>query len=387
MHVKQRIVKNKTFKELIVTGNMKETVLHSKHVEAGARMTNFGGMDMPLKFTSINKEHQAVREKAGVFDVSHMGEIFLEGDSAIEFISEHCTMDIVESAVNQLKYAHILNEDGGIIDDTIVTKLSEDSCYIVPNAGNNEKIYDWFKERGGEEYVTDVTDETAMLAIQGPEAEKVLQELTDEDLSEIEFFQAKQIPINDDIMDKFDKDWPMADTPIIQRSGYTGEDGFEVALPNEAAVELWDQLQALDEAPVRCGLGARDTLRIEFGFLLAGQDFDESRTTIETGWEEQAVEWDHDFLGKEKLEEIKEEDHQMLKGLLMQEKGIPRHGYGIYDGEDKIGEVTSGTRSPVLRKGIALGYLDPGYQEEGTSVQIKIREDKREAEVKNPPFV
>ncbi|MEF8873671.1 MAG: glycine cleavage system aminomethyltransferase GcvT [Candidatus Thermoplasmatota archaeon] len=366
---------------------MKETVLNSKHVEAGARMTKFGGIEMPLKFTSINKEHRAVRERVGVFDISHMGEILLEGDGAIEFISEHCTMDIVESEVDQLKYAHMLNEDGGIIDDTIVTKLSEDSCYIVPNAGNNEKIYDWFKEREGGDYITDLTDETVMLAIQGPDAEKTLQELTDEDLSDIEFFYSKQIPINDEIMEKFDDDWPMSDKPIVQRSGYTGEDGFEVALPNEAGIELWEQLMSLEEGPTRCGLGARDTLRIEFGFLLAGQDFDESRTTIETGWEEQAVEWDHEFLGKEKLEEIKEEDHQMLKGFLMQEKGIPRHGYEIFDGEEKVGEVTSGTRSPTLKKGIALGYVDPGYQEEETTVEIKIREDKREAEVTNPPFV
>ncbi|MFW6144146.1 MAG: glycine cleavage system aminomethyltransferase GcvT [Candidatus Natronoplasma sp.] len=366
---------------------MKETALNQKHKEAGARMTNFGGWNMPLKFMSINKEHRAVREKVGIFDVSHMGEIVLSGEGAIEFMSEHCTMNIVESAVDQLKYGHILNEDGGILDDTIVTKLSEDSCYIVPNAGNNEKIYDWFKEKGGEEYITDVTEDTVMLAIQGPDAEETLQKLTEEDLSEIEFFRAKQIPINDEIMDKFDDEWPLSDKPVVQRSGYTGEDGFEVALPNEAGVELWEQLMALDEPPTRCGLGARDTLRIEFGFLLSGQDFDESRTTIETGWEEQAVEWDHDFLGKEKLEEMKEKDHQMLKGLVMKEKGIPRHGYDIFGGEDKIGEITSGTRSPSLEKGIALGYLDPGYQEEGTAVQIKIRDDKREAEVKNPPFV
>ncbi len=366
---------------------MKETVLHSKHVEAGARMTNFGGIDMPLKFTSINEEHEAVREDVGVFDISHMGEILLEGEGAIEFMSEHCTVNIMDSEVDQLKYAHILNEEGGILDDTIVARLSEESCYIVPNVGNNERIYDWLKENGGGEYITDLTEDTVMLAIQGPDAEETLQELTDEDLSEIDFFQSKQIPINDDIMDKFDDDWPMSDTPIVQRSGYTGEDGFEIALPNDAGIELWEQLQSLEESPTRCGLGSRDTLRIEFGFLLAGQDFDESRTTIETGWTEDAVEWDHDFVGKEKLEKMKDEDHQMMKGFLMCEKGIPRHGYGIYDGDQKIGEVTSGTRSPMLKEGIALGYIDTGYQEEGTKVEIEIRDDKRDAEVKNPPFI
>ncbi|MBS3782287.1 MAG: glycine cleavage system aminomethyltransferase GcvT [Candidatus Thermoplasmatota archaeon] len=366
---------------------MKETALHSKHAEAEARMTNFGGYEMPLKFTSINKEHKAVREAAGIFDVSHMGEILLEGDGAIEFISEHCTMNIVESDINQLKYAHILNEDGGILDDTIVTKLSEDACYIVPNVGNNERICNWFAERGGKEYIEDLTEETSMFALQGPDAEKVLQELTDEDLSEIDFFQAKQMEINDEIMEEFSSEWPMCDTPIVQRSGYTGEDGFEIALPNEAAIVLWEQLQDLEDSPTRCGLGARDTLRIEFGFLLAQQDFDESRTTIETGWAEDAVNWDHEFVGKEKLEEMKDTDHQLLKGFEMEDKGIPRHGYEILDDDEKIGEVTSGTRSPTLKKGIGLGYLDPGYHEEGTEIMIEIRDEKRKAIIKNPPFV
>ncbi len=366
---------------------MKEPALKSKHEDAGAKMTSFGGYQMPLKFTSINKEHKAVREAAGIFDVSHMGAVLLKGEGAIEFISEHCTMNIVESEVDQLKYAHILNEDGGIIDDTIVTRLSKDSCYIVPNVGKNEKVCEWFEERGGEEYIIDLTGKTVIMAIQGPDAEKTLQQLTDEDLSKIEFFQSKQIPINEDVMGEFDKDWSMSDTPIVQRSGYTGEDGFEVVLTNEAGIELWDQLMSLEEPPVRCGLGARDTLRIEFGFLLGGNDFDESRTTIETGWEEHAVEWDHDFVGKESLEKIKEEEHQMLKGFVMENKGIPRHGYVIYDKDKKIGKITSGTRSPVLEKGIALGYVDPDYHEEGSKVQIEIRGDKREAEVTNPPFI
>ncbi len=366
---------------------MKETALHSEHKKAGARMTNFGGYKMPLKFKSINKEHKAVRESVGIFDVSHMGEIYLEGDGAIEFISEHCTMNIVDSEVNQLKYAHILNEKGCILDDTIVNKLSENSCYIVPNVGNNKRIYDWFVERGGKEYIQDVTEQTSMFAIQGPDAERALEELTDDDLSDLEFFWGKQIEINEQIMENFDQKWPMADTPIVQRSGYTGEDGFEITLPNEAAVELWKQLQSLDDPPIRCGLGARDTLRIEFGFLLAGQDFDESRTPLETGWAEQAIDWDDDFLGREKLEEMKDEDHQMLKGFEMQDKGIPRHGYKIFAEGEQVGEVTSGTRSPMLEKGIGLGYVDPGYHEEGTKVQIEIREEKKEALIKNPPFV
>ncbi len=342
---------------------------------------------MPLKFTGINDEHLSVREKAGVFDVSHMGNLYLQGDGAIEFISEHCTMDIKEADMDQLKYAHMLNEDGGIVDDTIVTKLTENSCFIVPNAGNTQKVMDWLIEKGGEEYVEDVTMDTVMLALQGPDAEDVLSQICDQDISDIEFFRAKKVEINDEVMDAFDDDWPMAGSPVVQRSGYTGEDGFEITLPNEAGVTLWEQLQSLEEGPTRCGLGARDTLRIEFGFLLSGQDFDESRNTIETGWAEQAIEWDHDFLGKEKLEEVKDSDHQLLKGLEMIDRGIPRNGYDIYDGDEKVGVVTSGTRSPSLKKGIALGYLDPGYQEDDKELNIEIRGEKRAAKVTSPPFV
>lgn len=366
---------------------MRETPLHSNHVEAGAKMINFGGWEMPLKFTSINKEHIAVREKAGIFDVSHMGEILLKGEGALKFISEHCTQDIVESDVNQLKYAHILNEDGGILDDTIVTKFTEESCYIVPNAGHDEAIYDWFADKDGEEYIENITESTAMFALQGLEAEETLSKVCEQEISDIPFFGCKKISINDKVMEAFDGSWPMADKPIVQRSGYTGEDGFEIALPNEAGKVLWEQLQELDEPPKRCGLGSRDTLRLEAGFLLSGKDFDESRTTIETGWAEQTIDWDNEFIGKEALEEMKDSDHQMLKGMIMQDKGIPRNGYEIYDDDEKVGVVTSGTRSPVLKKGIAMGYLDPGYQEEGTEVSIEIRDDKRKAEVTNPPFV
>lgn len=366
---------------------MKETALHNKHVEADAKMTNFGGWEMPLKFTSINEEHMSVREKAGIFDVSHMGELYLEGDNALDFMSKHCTQNIIDSEVGQIKYAHMLNEEGGIIDDTLVNKLSEDSCYIVPNAGNTEKVYNWLSERGGEEYIKNITENTVMVALQGPEAERVLSKISDQDITEIGFFRSKHLELNDEIMSTFDKDWPMADKPIVQRSGYTGEDGFEIALPNKAGAVLWDQLLDIENPPTRCGLGSRDTLRIEYGFLLSGQDFDESRTTIETGWEKQTIDWDNEFLGKEKQKEIKETDHQMLKGIVMVDKGIPRHGYVILDEDKKIGEVTSGTRSPVLKKGIALGYVDAGYFEEGTEVKIDIRGSKRKAKIENPPFV
>lgn len=366
---------------------MKETALHDRHTDFGAKMTNFNGWDMPLKFTRINKEHQAVRKKAGIFDISHMGEIYLEGDGALEFISEHCTQDIVASEVNQCKYAHILNEEGGILDDTIVTKLSEDSCYIVPNAGNDQKIYNWLAEKGGKEYLVNVTKNTVMLALQGPKAEGILNKVANEDVSDIEFFRAKMMKINDEIQSKIDEDWPMGDKVIVQRSGYTGEDGFELALSNKAGVVLWSNLLSGEEPPARCGLGARDTLRLEAGFLLSGQDFDEDRTTIETGWEKQTVDYDHGFLGKKALENMKEEEHQMLKGIEMVDQGIPRTGCGIFDGDEQVGKVTSGTHSPSLKKGIAMGYLDPGYHEEGTEVKIKIRDEKRDAEIKNPPFI
>ncbi len=342
---------------------------------------------MPLVFSSITDEHHAVRNKAGIFDVSHMGEIILKGEGAIEFISKHCTTDITKSKIYQLKYAHILNEDGGIIDDTIVTRLSEDSCYIVPNAGRTEKVYQWLAEHGGEDHMQDITSETVMIAVQGPNAVDVMKEISDEDVSDLKFFNARPVELNKEIMEVFDSKWPLGDAPLVQRSGYTGEDGFEIVLPEESGKLFWKQLLELKEPPIRCGLGARDTLRLEFGFLLSGQDFNESRTTVETGWADKCVEWKHDFVGKEGLEEMKDEEHQTLKGILMIDRGIARNGYKIFDDDKEIGIVTSGTRSISIKKGIALGYLDPGYQEEGTEIQIEIRGDKRRAKVKNPPFI
>ncbi|MFO8110547.1 MAG: glycine cleavage system aminomethyltransferase GcvT [Thermoplasmata archaeon] len=364
---------------------MKKTSLYEKYPEA--RMTKFGGWEMPLTFSSINKEHMAVRNKAGIFDVSHMGELYLEGDDALEFMSKHCTMDITESKNMQLKYAHILNEEGGIIDDTIVTRLGEDSCYIVPNAGRTPVIKKWLEEHGGDEFITDISDETVMIALQGPESVDIMKQICEEDVSDMDFFTALPVKINKEVMEVFDKDWPMADTPLIQKSGYTGEDGFEIVLPAESGQVLWEQFLELKEPPTPCGLAARDSLRLEFGFLLSGQDFDESRTTIETGWHKNAVNWDHDFVGKKALEDIKGTDHQLLKGIMMEDRGIPRRGYTVFDSDKKIGQVTSGTRSPVLKKGIALAYLDPGYHEEGTEIQVEIRGNKKKAKVKNPPFL
>ncbi len=366
---------------------MKQTPLYQKHEEAGAKMIEFSGWKMPLYFSSVMKEHMSVREKVGMFDVSHMGSLFLKGEGALEFISKHCTMNITTSNDYQLKYAHILNEKGGIIDDTIITRLKNESCYLVPNAGKTGLVKNWLEKRGGEEYIHDISDDTIIIALQGPEADRALSEISDSELPNLDFFTADTIHINDDIMEFFDGKWPMADAPIVQKSGYTGEDGYEIIIPKESGKVLWDQLLSIEDPPMPCGLGARDSLRIEFGFLLSGQDFDESRTTIEVGWEKQAIDWDNDFLGKDELKKMKDKDHQVLKGLLMMDRGIPRHGYKVFVDDDEISVVTSGARSPVLKKGIALAYLDPGYHEEGTEVHIEIRGDKRLAEVKNPPFV
>lgn len=364
---------------------MKETPLYDNYPEA--RMTEFGGWKMPLVFSGTNKEHEAVRKKAGVFDVSHMGELLIKGKGALEFMSEHCTMDITASKNMQLKYAHILNEKGGIIDDTIVTRLDDDSCYIVPNAGRTEVIKEWLEEHGGEKFVTDVSDETVMIALQGPESVRIMKEVCDEDLSDMAFFTARSVKINDKVMKAFDKKWPLGDSPLVQKSGYTGEDGFEIVLPSESGKVFWDQLLSIKDPPLACGLAARDSLRLEFGFLLSGQDFDEERTTIETGWEKHSVEWKHDFVGKKALEEMKEKEYQLLKGLVMVDRGIPRHGYPVFSGKKKIGVVTSGNRSPILKKGIALAYLNPGYHDEGTEVMVEIRGKQNKAEVKNPPFI
>jgi len=370
---------------------MKYTALHDVHIDMGAKMTEFAGFDMPLWYTSIIEEHNAVRNSVGVFDVSHMGDIIVEGPDATEFLSYILPTDFSKVKVWKATYTAFINHRGILIDDTIVTKLAEDRYLLVPNAATADLIYDWlFALSGGYKVnIKNVTSKFSCLAVQGPNAEKTLQKIVEENLSEIGFFEAGYVNLRGLEIKDNELSGKKA---YISRTGYTGEDGFEIIVPNEQAKELWFKvLEAGKEYDIKpCGLGARDTLRMEKGFLLSGQDFHlqhEPRTPLEAGisW---IVDWEHEFLGKNILLKMKQEKkYELFRGVVVKGRGIPRHGYKLYKDGEEVGYLTSGTMSPTLGVGIGLGYVKRPYIKAGTEVYVDIRGRRVEAEIRKPRLV
>lgn len=370
---------------------MKYTALHEVHKNMGAKMTEFAGYDMPLWYTSIIEEHKAVRNSVGVFDVSHMGDIIVEGPDATEFLSFILPTDFSKVKVWKATYTAFINHKGILIDDTIVTKLAEDRYLLVPNAATSDLIYNWlFALSGGYNVnIKNLTSEFSCLAVQGPNAEKTLQKIVNEDLSKIGFFEAGYVELKEISIENNEISGNKA---FISRTGYTGEDGFEIIVPNANSRDLWFKvLDSGKEFGIKpCGLGARDTLRMEKGFLLSGQDFHpqhEPRTPLEAGisW---IIDWEHEFLGREILLKMKEEKkYDLFRGVIVKGRGIPRHGYKLYKDEEEIGYLTSGTMSPTLGVGIGLGYVKRPYIKVGTDVYIDIRGRKVEAEIRKPRLV
>ena len=369
---------------------LRKPPLRAAHADRGAKFTEFGGWDMPVEFGSIRAEHEAVREAAGVFDVSHMGEIEVVGPDAAELTRRLTTNDATELAPGEAQYAAITREDGVMLDDTMVYRLPDDrpagvagdadgDAYLfVPNAGNDGEMYErWVSHRDGwglDAEVRNATDEWAMLAVQGPDAPGLVDAAADRDLLSLDRFEAAFAAVAG------------ADC-LVARTGYTGEDGFEVLCPWDDAEAVWAAF-ADDCRP--CGLGARDTLRIEEGFLLSGQDFhpeDDPRTPYEAdiGF---AVDLDGEFVGRDALAEQAETGvDERFVGLELLDRGVPRHGYDVTDEDGRVvGEVTSGTMSPSLEKPIALGYLPSGLVEPGTRVGVLIRGQQKHAKVVQPPF-
>lgn len=368
-----------------MSGAMKRTALYDEHVSLGARMTEFGGWEMPLMYGSIIEEHMAVRKRAGIFDVSHMGDLYIHGRDAGKFLSHLTTGNFEKMKIGDAKYVHILNEEGKIKDDAIAYRLSEEEYLLVPNAGPTPMIEKWFREHMGgfDVEVENYTDELVCIALQGPEARNALKKVS-ESAAEVKFFKSAWADLglkresNQGFLGKF------SENSLVSGTGYTGEDGFEIITLRKQGIELWRKFIEMGLKP--CGLGARDTLRLEKGFLLSGQDFNEDRTTLETGWDF-VIEWNHEFIGKKELEQQKERgDYDLWMGIIL-EKGIPRHGSAVYKDGERIGIVTSGTKSPVLGKGIAMAYLKREYAKEGESVQIDIRGKMAEGRVVKPPFV
>ncbi len=342
-------------------------------------MVPFAGWEMPLMYTSIKDEHFAVRKTAGLFDVSHMGEIIIKGKKAEDFLSWVLPSNIRQVKVGTAFYSHILNHQGLIIDDTIAMRLKQKEFLLVPNAANTDKILAWFGEQNSFGVkIIDKTHEMSCLALQGPLAEKILAKLAfiDRDLKEISFFTYGKFTFKDEEL-------------IISRTGYTGEDGFELYVPNTITPDIWDMLleAGKDMGILPCGLACRDTLRLEKGFLLSGQDFHMDRTILETGWEV-LIQWDKDFIGKDVLKQQKETaNYHLFKPFLVKDKGIPRTNCPIEIDGKQVGIVTSGTMSPMLGKGIALGYIAPEHAETGTEVDIRIRNKLVKAELVSLPFI
>lgn len=382
------------------------TPLYDWYVSAGARMIEFGGWDMPLQFTGIVEEHLAVRRAAGLFDVSHMGKILVQGSRAHAFLDGLSANDVAEKR-GRARYTHLLREDGTTIDDVIITTLAKDRFFMVCNAGPRPTVLAWLEgHRPSDVTLRDLTPGYLCLALQGPRALEILAKFTHVALEAIRPFWGTVLdwtlppemegwgfPAEDSVMEAAAELAPTSASPgprvLATRTGYTGEPGFELFPPAEAGEAVWTALldvgRPLGLKPA--GLGARDTLRLEKGYLLSGQDFDGHQTPLELGCE-WIVKWDRPFVGREALERQRARaDFPRLVGLRMADRGIPRHGCEVLADGQSIGTVTSGTQSPSLRVGIALASLAPSHATPGTGVGVDIRGTPHPAEVVRPPFL
>src|ERR1700744_150347 len=358
---------------------MKNTALTAKHIALGAKMVPFAGYNMPVQYAGINAEHDTVRKAVGVFDVSHMGEFILKGDKALDLIQKVTSNDAAKLHDGKVQYSCLPNEDGGIVDDLLVYRLDEKTYMLVVNASNIEKDWNWISKYNTDGVeMKDISDGTTLLAIQGPKAAEALQSLTDVDLGSMEYYSFKK--------GKF----AGVDNVIISATGYTGAGGFEIYFDNEHAEEIWNKIFAAGEKfgikPI--GLGARDTLRLEMGFCLYGNDIDDTTSPLEAGlgW---ITKFSKEFTNSAALQQQKQEGiKRKLVGIEMIDRGIPRHDYPIVDAEgNNIGRVTSGTQSPTLQKAIGMGYVDNAFAKEGTEIYISIRDNKVKAQVVKPPFI
>lgn len=353
---------------------LRHTSLYTTHAELGARFVPFAGWEMPVQYGSIIEETRAVRTLAGLFDVSHMGRIVIEGPDAVELLNSVLSVDVGGLRRGRARYNLICNESGGIIDDCIVYRRGDDLFLLVANASNSPAVLDWLRRWSATAKVT-LTDETeriAMIACQGPMAAGMIQKLTERDLSLVRPFRAVGATVN-------------GSDAFLARTGYTGEDGFEIMLPAEDAPAMWSAL--MDLGAGACGLGARDVLRLEAALLLHGNDMDDTINPYEAGLE-RFVEPDRaEYIAGTALRGVRDSGPvRRMAGFEMRSRGIARAGYPILDGEKTIGRVTSGGPSPTLDTNIGLGYVPTAYTEPGTRIQIEIRGRPVDAMVTALPF-
>ena len=359
---------------------LKTTALTDIHIGLGAKMVPFAGYNMPVLYTNLIEEHNAVRNSVGMFDVSHMGEFHIKGEGALELLQFVTSNDVSKLVDGKVQYSCLPNNEGGIVDDLLVYRQGENDYYLVVNASNIEKDWNWISEHNKNfgAQMHNLSDEYSLLAVQGPNALKTLQKLTDADLSSMEYYTYKTGTMAG------------VDDTIISCTGYTGAGGFEIYVLNKDAGLMWNKImEAGAEFNIKpCGLGARDTLRTEMGFCLYGHDIDDTTSPIEAGlgW---ITKFTKKFVMSEHHQKIKEEGpKQKLCGFEMIDRGIPRQHYPIVDGAgNTIGRVTSGTQSPTLNKAIGIGYVKPEFATAGAEIFIEIRDKKLKANVVKMPFL
>jgi aminomethyltransferase len=359
--------------------SLQHSPLEGVHRRLGARLIEFGGWLMPVQYTGILEEHRAVRERAGLFDLSHMGELFVEGEAAGAALAYALLTDPRSLAVGRAQYSMICAPDGGVIDDLIVYRVGAERFLVVANAANAQVVSDALAERlaGFKAILDDRSLATGLIAVQGPKAVSILGPLTDIDLAALRYYAIAEGDA-------------AGIGALVARTGYTGEDGFEILIDTPRCEELWNALAEAgrSEEIVPCGLGARDTLRLEAGMPLYGNELGRATNPFEAGLG-RVVKLDKpgDFVGRAALERIaREGPARRLVGLVVRGRGIARHGHGVFVGERKTGEVTSGTHSPTLGKPIAMAYVAPADAAPGTIVGVEIREQLVEAEVVSLPF-
>ncbi len=359
--------------------SMKKTALFEQHVALGAKIVPFAGYEMPVRYNSEIDEHHAVRKSVGIFDVSHMGEFLIKGPNALGLIQKVSSNDASKLQPGKVQYSCMPNATGGIVDDLLVYMLRPEEYMLVVNASNIQKDWDWISENNSmNAELENISDNISLMAVQGPNAQALIQKITDLDLSTLSYYTFSKGNIVS-----------ITDGAIISATGYTGAGGFEIYVYNEFASQVWNAvMNAGEEYGIKpAGLGARDTLRLEMGFALYGNDIDDTTSPIEAGlgW---ITKFTKDFINAENLKKQKAQGvGKKLVGFQMEEKGIPRSGYELLDEDGEIiGKVTSGSMSPSLGYGIGMGYLNADYITPETEIKVAVRKKKLRAKVVKLPF-
>ncbi|CAN5563882.1 glycine cleavage system aminomethyltransferase GcvT [soil metagenome] len=360
--------------------NLKKTPLNKAHRELGGKMVDFGGWDMPVQYSGVIAEHLRTRTHAGLFDVSHMGEIFVEGEDAIKFVNRLTTNDVTKLVDGQAQYSALTRKDGTVVDDLLVYRFDCDKLLLVVNAGTTEKDWDWITSHKDDENITltNASADYCQIAVQGKDSIEILQKLTNTNLDEIKYYHFTVGKVDD------------VDA-IISRTGYTGEDGFEIYANKDYAEQLWNKLletgnYGAEDGILPCGLAARNTLRLESAMSLYGHEISDEITPLEAGlgW---ICKLKTDFLGKDALVKLKEDGlKRKLVGFEMTDKGIARDGFDVYINDEKVGYVTSGSPAPYLKKNIGLAFVPVEFANIGQEIKIDVRGKHLTAKIVPTPF-